>query len=213
MNLWLISHFLVAGLFLSSSALTPEECQPLVTPLSLADPSMMLGLSNFMAGYSDNKVYNAILKLTQSSSMNITESPSNPSEVVMSQKNRINGTCSASTSNVIFDGNTASVSIANVTSMFHLLPTCDGCMLFSINVTARNLDKLLHKIEFNHDVTEEEIHAHALYLMGPGSTLKDSDLEHFKQQASCFGFSGEPDFLYDPKNGLCAEGEGIKMTL
>ena len=32
-------------------------------------------------------------------------------------------------------------------------------------------------------------------------TLKDSDLEKFKQQASCLGFSGEPDFEFDPKKG------------
>lgn len=39
---------------------------------------------------------------------------------------------------------------------------------------------------------------------GPGSTLKDSDLEHFKKQASCLGFSGEPDFHYNPKNSESA---------
>ncbi len=33
------------------------------------------------------------------------------------------------------------------------------------------------------------------------STVKDSDLEHFKQQASCLGFSGEPEFHYDTKKG------------
>lgn len=38
-------------------------------------------------------------------------------------------------------------------------------------------------------------------LPGKESTMKDSDMEKFKQQASCFGFSKEPDFVYDPKNG------------
>ena len=32
-------------------------------------------------------------------------------------------------------------------------------------------------------------------------TLKDSDLEKFKQQASCLGFSGEPNFDFDSKTG------------
>lgn len=41
MNLQSSSCFLFVGLFLSVSALTPEECQPLVTPLSLEDPSMV----------------------------------------------------------------------------------------------------------------------------------------------------------------------------
>lgn len=41
MNLWFSRHFLFAGLFLTISALTREECQPLVTPLSLADYSVV----------------------------------------------------------------------------------------------------------------------------------------------------------------------------
>lgn len=36
---------------------------------------------------------------------------------------------------------------------------------------------------------------------GKESTLKDSDLEHFTRQASCLGFSREPDFRHDPKKG------------
>lgn len=31
--------------------------------------------------------------------------------------------------------------------------------------------------------------------------MKDSDIEKFKQQASCFGFDREPDFVHDAKNG------------
>ncbi|XP_037651774.1 uncharacterized protein LOC119503824 isoform X2 [Sebastes umbrosus] len=211
MNLWLSSHFLVAGLFLSSSALTPEECQPLVTPLSLADPSMMYGRMNFIAGYTDNEVYNAMGKLTQSYWMNITASPSSPNEAISTQQNKMNGTCLASTMTVTIDGNTATFSIGNMTSVFHLLPSCDGCLLMSVNNTARNIDKMLQMMKFNVNVTGEEIHARGVYLMARESTLKDSDMEHFKKQASCLGFSREPDFLYDPKNVFCAEGEGIKM--
>ncbi|XP_039676291.1 uncharacterized protein LOC120571417 isoform X2 [Perca fluviatilis] len=88
MNLWLSAHFLVAGLFLSCSALTSEECQPLVTPLSLVDPSMMYGRSNFLVGYVDRDIYRGILKTTESSWMNFTASPS-ANEVVMSQTNKI----------------------------------------------------------------------------------------------------------------------------
>lgn len=33
------------------------------------------------------------------------------------------------------------------------------------------------------------------------TTLKDSDREHFRKQASCLGFSREPDFTHDPNNG------------
>ncbi|XP_037651777.1 uncharacterized protein LOC119503825 [Sebastes umbrosus] len=212
MNLWISSYFLVAGLFLSSSALTPEECQPLVTPLSLADPSMMYGRMNFLASYTDNEECNAMSKMGESSWANTTESPSSPNELIMSQLNTINGTCFASTVTVTIDGNTATLSIANITTVFHLLPSCDGCLLMSFNSTARNLNKMLQMLNVNSNITGEEINFRGVYLMARESTLKDSDMEHFKKQASCLGFSREPDFLYDPKNGFCAEGEGIKIT-
>ncbi|XP_049457600.1 uncharacterized protein LOC125904306 isoform X4 [Epinephelus fuscoguttatus] len=211
MNLWISSQLLVVGLFLSTSALTPEECQPLVTPLSLADRSIMYGRTNLIAGYSDGEVFNNILKLTESCWVNLSPSSSADRDV-MSEENKINGTCVSTTVNVTIDSNTMTMSLANLTSVLQLLPSCDGCLLFNVNSTARNLKKLLDKMNFNSNVTEDEINFQALYLMSRESTLKDSDLEHFKQQASCLGFSREPDFLYDPKNEFCAEGEGVKMT-
>ncbi|XP_049889990.1 uncharacterized protein LOC126383502 isoform X4 [Epinephelus moara] len=211
MNLWISSHLLVVGLFLSTSALSPEECQPLVTPLSLADRSIMYGRTNLIAGYSDGEVFNNILKLTESCWINLSPSSSGDRDV-MSEENKINGTCVSTTVNVTIDSNTMTMSLANLTSALQLLPSCDSCLLFNVNSTARNLKKLLDKMNFNSNVTEDEINFQALYLMSRESTLKDSDLEHFKQQASCLGFSREPDFLYNPKNEFCAEGEGIKMT-
>ncbi|XP_067360415.1 uncharacterized protein [Channa argus] len=209
MNLCLSSLFLVVGLFLSSSALTPEECRPLVTPLSLADPSMMFGRTNFIVGYSDHEIYKDILKVTDSSWLNITASPSSTNEIVMSQENRINGSCLASTSTVTLDGNTAKVTYANITSAFHLLPSCEGCVLLSINSTARDADKMLRLMNFI--TTEKEISAHALYLLARETTVKDLDLEQFKQQASCLGFSGEPDFHYDPNKDFCHEGDSTRI--
>ncbi|XP_070778314.1 saxitoxin and tetrodotoxin-binding protein 1-like [Enoplosus armatus] len=210
MNMWFSSHFLVVGLFLSSSALTPEECQPLITPLSLVDPSMMYGRTNFIMGYTDNDVFNTMLKSTESSWMKIT--PIGPKELLMSQMNKINGTCFASKANATIDGNTATTSLINITSTFHILPSCEGCLIFSINSTARNFDKWLDLMKFNSAV-KEEFTARTLYLMGSNSTLTDSDLERFKQQASCLGFSREPDFHYDPKKGFCVEGEGSRMSV
>ncbi|XP_078032211.1 uncharacterized protein LOC117263354 isoform X4 [Epinephelus lanceolatus] len=155
MNLWISSHLLVVGLFLSTSALTPEECQPLVTPLSLADRSILYGRWNFIVGYTDSDAFNAILKVTESSWMNVNAS-SSPDEDVVSQEEKLNGTCLAASVNVAYDDNIATTS-------------------------------------------------------SRVSTLTDSEMEYFKKQASCLGFSREPDFLYDHKNGYCAEGEGIKM--
>ncbi|XP_045914859.1 uncharacterized protein LOC123976598 [Micropterus dolomieu] len=212
MNLWFSTHFLVVGLFLSSSAVTPEECQPLVTPLSLADPSMMYGRMNFIMGYVDIDVYDTILKSTESSWMKITPSPSRTGVVVMSQASKINGTCFNLTVNVTIDGDTVTSSLPNFTSEFHVLPSCQGCLVFSINNTARNLNKIPQLLKIGGTFPEEEVTNRAVYLLGSESILKDSDLERFKQQASCLGFSGEPDYHYDPKNGFCDEGESIKMT-
>ncbi|XP_067360332.1 uncharacterized protein [Channa argus] len=209
MNLCLSSLFLVVGLFRSSSALTPEECRPLVTPLSLADPSMMFGRTNFIVGYTDHEVYKNILKVTDSSWLNMTASPSSPNELVMYHENRINGSCYASKFNITIDGNSAKSSYANVTSAFHLLPSCEGCVLLSINSTARDADNMLKLMNFIS--TEKEISAHALYLLARETTVKDLDLEHFKQQASCLGFSGEPDFYYDPKKDFCHEGDSTRI--
>merc|ERR1712137_698919 len=100
MNLWFSVPFLFAGLYLSSSAPTPEECQRMVTPLSLGDPNMLYGRSNFIMGYSDHEVYDSILKVTDSSWVKFTPSPYDVNTVLMSQENRINGTCSGSTINV-----------------------------------------------------------------------------------------------------------------
>ncbi|XP_034409035.1 uncharacterized protein LOC117746012 [Cyclopterus lumpus] len=210
MNLWLSTQFLVAGLFLSSWALTPEECRPLITPLSLK-PSMMLGRSNFLFGYTDNEFYNEYLKHMESYWIDINHSPSSPKTIVMTTGNKLNGTCLSIRTNLNFEDNTISTSYSNFSASFHMLPTCDGCLLYSFNRTATNLDKMLEKMELNINATAEETHYRGIHLMARGTTVKDSDLEHFRKQASCLGFNREPDFIYDPKNDFCSECEGRKI--
>ncbi|KAI9548448.1 hypothetical protein NQZ68_007304 [Dissostichus eleginoides] len=202
---------LVSGLFLSSWALTPEECQPLVTPRSLADPSMMYNKPNFLAGYNDNKVFRAILKGTQSSLVEISASPLSPQEVFMSHLNRMKGVCMHSTVNTTIDGDTATTSFANVTSKFHILPSSDSILVMSINSTASHFKKLLQMTQIDLEDAVDEISFHALYLLGRETTLSDSDMEEFKKQASCLGFSGEPHYIYNPENAFCTEEESIKM--
>uniref|UniRef100_A0A8C2Z6R3 Uncharacterized protein n=1 Tax=Cyclopterus lumpus TaxID=8103 RepID=A0A8C2Z6R3_CYCLU len=198
MNLWLSTQFLVAGLFLSSWALTPEECRPLITPLSLK-PSMMFGRSNFLFGYTDNEFYNEYLKHMESYWIDINHSSS-----IVNNKNILR--FSVEMINIQF------LSLdSNFSASFHMLTTCDDCLLYSFNRTATNLDKMLEKMELNIKATAEETHYRGLYLMARGTTVKDSDLEHFRKQASCLGFNREPDFIYDPKNDFCSECEGRKI--
>ncbi|XP_020513362.1 uncharacterized protein [Labrus bergylta] len=211
MDLWFSSLFLVVGLFLSSSAQTPEECKPLVTPLSMADPSVMYGRMNFLVGYVDNGILNDILKLTESSWVNISMSTSSPNDLVMAQHNKMNGTCIRSNVTANIEGDTAKVEMAKVISTFQSLPTCDGCKVFSINTTSMNINNLLQKMNFSSPTDKPEFNAHALYLMARGTTLEESDLEVFKKQASCLGFTREPDFHYNPENEFCKEDEGVMI--
>uniref|UniRef100_A0A3B4T8P4 Uncharacterized LOC111223332 n=1 Tax=Seriola dumerili TaxID=41447 RepID=A0A3B4T8P4_SERDU len=201
MNLWFSSLTLVAGLFLCSTALPLEECQTLVTPSSLADPSTMYGRLNVLVGYTDHEAFNGILKVTDSSWLKISPT-SSPNKIVMSEDNKMNGQCFSSSVNITIDGNTATTD----GDVFHLVPSCDGCVVFSINTTASNLDHFFKLLNMTSTVTNDEI------TLSPKPLLISSFyMEHFKKQASCFGFDREPDFVYDTKKGFCVEGEGIHI--
>uniref|UniRef100_A0A8C2Z6P8 Uncharacterized protein n=1 Tax=Cyclopterus lumpus TaxID=8103 RepID=A0A8C2Z6P8_CYCLU len=183
MNLWVSTQLLVAGLFLSSGALTPEECRPLITPLSLK-PSMMLGRSNFLFGYTDNDFYNEYLKHMESYWIDINHSPSSPKTIVMNTGNKLNGSCLFSVEMI----NIQFLSlVSNYSGSFHIF-----------NRTATNLDKMLEKMELNIN------HSSYVVVLSParGTTVKDSDLEHFRKQASCLGFNREPDLFTTPRTVL-----------
>ncbi|XP_024154090.1 uncharacterized protein LOC112162528 [Oryzias melastigma] len=212
MRLWLSCHLLFAGISLNVFAATPEECELLVTPVSLADPSVILGKTNYLAGYTDYAPFKGILKATDSSWLNITESPSNiTSEVLMSQENRINGTCVGSTVKMTLEGLRARVAFTEMDATLSVLPSCDGCFVFYINYTANDVKKLLEHINVSDKDLADQAQGRSLYLMGKQLTLSPSDLEHFRKQASCLGFLGEPDFLFNPEKSFCREGEGIRL--
>ncbi|XP_019129613.2 uncharacterized protein LOC104940066 [Larimichthys crocea] len=212
MNLW-FSHLLVAGLVLTTSALTPEECQPLTKPLSLADSSMLQSRLNLMMGYSDAEAVNTILKSTESYWMKMTPSASDKNELTVHEENKINGSCIGLSFSMRIDGDAGEMSVGNISKAFHVLPSCDGCVVFKSNITGRNVGKLFRQSNINMDLTDEELTTHATFLLARETSVKDSDLEQFKQQASCLGFTGEPNFSYDPKNDFCAEGEGSHLSL
>ncbi|KAG8004804.1 hypothetical protein GBF38_010601 [Nibea albiflora] len=208
MNLW-FSHLLVAGLVLTTSALTPEECQPLLKPLSLADSSMLHGRLNLIMGYSDTEAVDTILKSTESYWIKMTPSPSDKNELTVHEENKINGTCIILSFNMTIDGDAATMSVGNISKTLNVLPSCDGCVVFKSNITGRNTGKLFRHSNININITDEEVTSHATFLLARETTVKDSDLEQFKQQASCLGFTGEPDFKYDPKNG--AHGDYVQV--
>uniref|UniRef100_A0A146ZMV3 Tributyltin binding protein type n=1 Tax=Fundulus heteroclitus TaxID=8078 RepID=A0A146ZMV3_FUNHE len=210
MNLWL-SALLFASLILSSSAQTPEECQPLVSPVSLADPSVLYGVKHFLVGYTDQQLHKPMLKMIDSTWVNVTESPAGNTQVVMQERNRINGTCLRYSITVTIEGNTMKASFYNMTSEFHVLPSCDGGMVYMMNSTIKNTKNFLQLLRLPHEGVPDEFSARSLYLLGRGQTLAEADMEHFKKQASCLGFSGEPDFIYNTEKSFCGEDEGFRL--
>ncbi|XP_051794311.1 uncharacterized protein LOC110952413 [Acanthochromis polyacanthus] len=203
MNLWIRGHLLFALLFVSSSALTPEECEPLIKPLSMADPSVLHGRINLLFGYTDNDIFKAILNATHSSWLNITAGEDGG--LTVSEENNMNGTCSGAKTNLTIEGDTARGVLAEVQTGFHILPTCDGCVVFSVNSSANDSKKVLEAFGVENPSDSQELKAHSVYLLARETTVKDSDIERFKKQASCLGFHGEPDWTYSPDKEFCKE--------
>lgn len=118
-----------------------------------------------------------------------------------------------------------SSSATNLTSEFQLFPSCDGCLILIINTTIKNLDRVLKLMKLDIEPESNDVTALSFYLLGetqaknkalvllPGAScgcctfpanqtsLPESDLENFKNQATCFGFTRDPDFQHDPKKG------------
>ncbi|KAF6731567.1 hypothetical protein FQA47_020861 [Oryzias melastigma] len=129
----------------------------------------------------------------------------------MSQENRINGTCVGSTVKMTLEGLRARVAFTEMDATLSVLPSCDGCFVFYINYTANDVKKLLEHINVSDKDLADQAQGRSLYLMGKQLTLSPSDLEHFRKQASCLGFLGEPDFLFNPEKSFCREGEGLRL--
>ncbi|KAK5855520.1 hypothetical protein PBY51_005617 [Eleginops maclovinus] len=161
---------LVAGLVLSSWALTPEECEPLVTPVSLADSSMIHGVTYFLAGYAKTNVSQALLRNCDSFWINVTES--GPQNLVFAQFNKVNGSCTHSLFNVTVDVHTATGFFANITQSFHILPSSDHLIVVAINNTIRNSPIVNRRMKNIGEVPEEFINS-SLFMLGRNATLSE----------------------------------------
>ncbi|XP_061616492.1 uncharacterized protein LOC133471200 [Phyllopteryx taeniolatus] len=203
-------HFLFALACAGAVAVpTPDECAPLVAPLPLDDRQQLSGQRKFISGFTDSSVYNAILRVTESTRVNLSAATHNDKDMLLYEEMLMNGTCYGTRLNVSIDGNVASAKIQDISSRFHLLPTCEGCQVLSINSTARNLKTFLEAFNLHIDgAVNDEIGIRAIYLFG--NDVRDSDMERFKKQAGCLGFSGEPDFTMDPEKDFC---DGHKVVM
>ncbi|KAK1878725.1 Sensor protein CreC [Dissostichus eleginoides] len=71
------------------------------------------------------------------------------------------------TVNLTIESDTLSASVGNIlSSTIHLLPGCDGCLVLSINITAKHMDTVLKLLKINSTVTAEEVNLHSVYLLG-----------------------------------------------
>lgn len=50
-------------------------------------------------------------------------------------------------------------------------------------------------------------------LSAKETMLKDTDLDRFKQQASCLGFSGEPNYQYDQNKGASLISRSVSQSV
>lgn len=62
--------------------------------------------------------------------------------------------------------------VPNMTSVFHLLPSCPGCLVFSIKSNVKNGRQIFRLMKLDSADVPDEIHARSLYLLGKERTSK-----------------------------------------
>ncbi|XP_077599771.1 uncharacterized protein LOC144214910 [Stigmatopora nigra] len=198
----------------ATAAPTPDECTPLVAPQALNDRPKLIGTMKMISGFTNHVAYNAILNITDNTRFTMSADERNDKDLHFFEEMMMNGTCYGTKGNITVDDRTMSAKIFNVSSSLQLLPSCDGCMVMDINSTAHDLKTLLELYGIHLDnVDNDEIHIHALYLFATDeNTVKDAELQHFKKQAACLGFSGEPNFVLDPKKAYCDKDKMVMIN-
>ncbi|XP_077446524.1 uncharacterized protein LOC144066961 [Stigmatopora argus] len=193
---------------------TPDECTPLVAPQPLNERAKLIGTMKMISGFTDHVAYNAILKITDNTRFTMSADERNDKDLHFFEEMKLNGTCYGTKGNITVDGHVMSAKMLNFSSTLQMLPTCDGCMVMNINSSAHDLKTFLEAYGIHLDnVDNDEIHVHALYLFATDeNSVKDAELEHFKKQAACLGFSGEPNFVLDPKHEYCDKDKVIMLN-
>ncbi|XP_041665949.1 uncharacterized protein LOC121524571 [Cheilinus undulatus] len=201
MNLGLSALFLILGLFLSSSATSVEECRALITPLSTFEPQ--LGRWNFIMGFIDSNPHKVLFKTTKTHWTEYIKTGS-VSHPVYKQLIGIKHPtyCKYGSFPMTLHSNTALVDKSNFTCTHHSLPTCQNCLLYLVN--ARNNDITVNSGDNPDPQAIPEVkYYRAFYLMAKANHINHSDYVHALKQAKCLGFTGDPDFILDPKSEYC----------
>ncbi|KAK6298911.1 hypothetical protein J4Q44_G00304210 [Coregonus suidteri] len=177
---------LLALLSVGTAAPAPEDCGHLVKLLAPEDQHTIFGKWIFIEGFSDHELFNAILRKTNSTWIEIFPTSHNET-VLLNQGNLIDGKCLNSSVNMSFSKNSLQITQNNVTSTGHFLQTCPDCLIMHFSSTMAG------------------VHVRSLYIFGKTRTLPESELKPFRKQAECLQYPQPAQYSYDGVTEFCAE--------
>ncbi|XP_060915730.1 uncharacterized protein LOC132991119 isoform X3 [Labrus mixtus] len=160
----------------------------------------------FIMGWIDSEPFKVLFRSAKSQWIDFRQTPGYPKELVEDIGIRHPTYCKYGSSPVTLHMNTAVTDKTNFSCTYHSLPTCEGCLLYTVN--SRNNNNLLPIMNITNPTTIHEVKGYrAFYLMAKENHVKHYDMMRTMKQAKCLGFTGEPDFIYDPENTLCIKGK------
>ncbi|XP_029585529.1 saxitoxin and tetrodotoxin-binding protein 2 [Salmo trutta] len=177
---------LLALLSVGTAVPAPKDCGHLVKLLAPEDQHNVFGEWIFIEGFSDHEMFNAILRKTNSSWIEILPT-SHTETVLLNQGNLIDGKCLGSSVNMTFSKNILQISQNNVTSTGRFLLSCPDCLVMDFNSTM------------------DEVHIRSLYIFGKTRTLLEAELKQFRKQAECLQYPQPAQYSYDGVTEFCAE--------
>ncbi|CDQ77430.1 unnamed protein product [Oncorhynchus mykiss] len=185
---------LLALLSVGTAAPAPEDCGHLVKLLAQEDQHTIFGKWIFIEGFSNHEMFNALLRKTNSSWIEILPT-SHTETVLLNQGNLIDGKCLDSSANMTFSKNIWQISQNNITATGHFLLSCPDCLVMDLNSTM------------------DEVHIRSLYIFGKSRTLPEADLKQFQKQAECLQYPQPAQFSYDGVTEFCAEKKESSHTV
>ncbi|XP_062379989.1 saxitoxin and tetrodotoxin-binding protein 1-like isoform X3 [Sardina pilchardus] len=168
-------------------------CEELVKPLNVEDLTPMLGKWLFLSGFSDKKLFQDILKVVNSSWMDLTPSGQADS-FIMTQGNKHDGKCEFVTFNI-----TLKNSVLHVIEMeFEGLP-----LNVEVTVLSSGADYLT--VIMDHKLPH--INISSLYLFGRSAKLLETEQQTFQKRAECLGYTSPAPYTYDGVTELCDQAK------
>ncbi|XP_007238277.1 saxitoxin and tetrodotoxin-binding protein 2 isoform X3 [Astyanax mexicanus] len=165
------------------------NCEGLTKPLDLKDDySSIMGRWIFTEGIADHDLFTNILK-TVSSSWVAFSPGSSKDTVILTQGNKLNGTCEFQMDNTTIKNSTIYVTEKEIPTEGNLIPSCPECLTFS----------------FTSQVKNETVKS--LYFFTRSPKVSESEKDLYWKQAACLGFRTEPQYSYDGVTEFCEKDQ------